>query len=330
VREIQDKLNKVLEAIQLVDYPGALATLEETELKLPCVAEIVPTSVLSRLFVYRGLTMFYLGNTELARVAFTRALAIEQTLKWDPRWGSKPRETFLDARAAQLTQLETSRPEPVRCPMLATGVQAYINGRELTQGTSTPLLSGVHFLQIRWPDGRWEGTLFEVASGRDIPLPLPKQALLADTAAPTPAVQPTTPSTGEGRRPNDSSNPPSASQETKKVERSRGWVPFVGTSVVAVGSSALWVKNGLTYFQTRSELFSGDYYSDVDSDEKDLLLAANQKAARRANLAGGLTVLSVGASIFLFPRVVDDGVALDRVSPLLLPGGGGLALSGHF
>ncbi len=324
LKTIQELLANTLEQIQQVEYPTALSTLEEADLKLPCVQELVPPQVLSRLFVSRGLIMYYLGNLPLAENGFLRALAVEPGLRWEPKYGSRPRESFLDAREKSLGH----SPIELLSPMLALGVQVFVDGRELTQGVRTTFPPGTHFLQIRWSDSHWDGSFFELVSGRELPLPVPRQALLEVVPPPQPAPivtpkkvpgQETQPARMEPRSASEPSRPPSR-------------VPFMVATGVASASLGSSIYFGIAWFTTRDKLLSGNYYQDVESDEKNRLLEQNLTASILAPISIGVTVVATGSAVLLYhlstPRAEKQPTSL--LVPWLSPSSAGLVFHHRF
>lgn len=310
---IKALLDKAQTQLQLVDYSLALSTLEKTELEFPCVSETLPAETLSTYFVQRGLTMFYLNNEDLAKVSFMRALAVNRDLRWNSRWGMKARETFLDAKEAVIGM----QTESVRCPILAPGVTGFVNGHELTQGDSINLWPGQHLLQLRWADGHWEGVMFEVSPGREVPLPLPKQALQpqADSRIAT--------NTDGGQN-------TQATKKSEGAETDTARTLFYTTAALTGLGLAGTTVFGIQYVQTRNELWSGDYYNDVQDEAKDQLLEKHSRVSVLTNISMGFTAVAAAATTYFFVKKSKKNQTARIWTPWFDGKAGGLALHSTF
>lgn len=325
--QISKQLESAREQLQLVDYPAALVELEKAEQMLPCASEAVTPSVLARFHMVRGLTMFYLGNQDGARNGFMRALSIDSTVKWDTQFGQRPRETFLDAREQNL-----SRPiVNVKCPPLGKGVQIYVDGKPIGSGESASLPVGNHFQQISWPDGRWEGTFFDVTPGRE-ELLLPRQALKGEGGGSV-----STSGNGGGRKP-----PTEAPNFTGSSSNSR--LPFYISAGVAGAGLLSSAGFGLMYNNTWKKIttdFGSDDVAIVDGEvvptDEALISLYNRHtfAAYATDVSLVLTVVGAGSATWFFLTGQNNEQASAphhtwMVSPVLAPHLTGLVLQGQF
>ncbi len=336
LQTIEMLLDRAEDSIELVDYAPALSTLDKIELEVRCVQDVVPAAYLSRMHVLRGLVKFYLGDLEQAYRSFQNAIAVDRHLRWDKKHGVKAGEAFLEAKEDSLDL----QPQPLYCPLLVPGIQVYLDGRGLTQGESSTHLPGDHFLQIRWPDGHWEGSFFELPSNRRVSLPLPNDAILAEESVKPVGSGDAPASDGKLESDGESSASPEGSPGIGSEFGARAAEPGRGPAYVASGATVVGLAGvvvfGLNYRRTAAELVSGDYYQDADDPEKDALLRANARYAYLTTASWALTGVSLAATIYFGVRSGpshsdthrDDREA--RLTPWFSPSGAGVVVSKSF
>lgn len=309
LKSLNEQLGLVTENIDLVDYPAALKALEKTERLLPCVNEVVPTTTLARIYLVRGLTMFYLDNKDGAKSAFVKALALEPTLRWDPAFGQKARETFQDARDLVIGR----KPSSVKVPPLAKGVKVFVDGKAIVPDVPLELLPGAHLLQIQWTSGLWDGFTFETSAGRELPLPLPEQAL---AGAPR--------STSSGGKP-----PPSAPSSSDSAQANVPLIAFGGLAVAGLVSTV-----GFGYLWNSTALELTQYFSNETDptrvEERERLLRLNAMGAWGTDASLVVTALATGGTVYFFLNPPEGGQARRSIVPVFTPSYAGLVLQGSF
>ncbi len=307
--------------IQLVDYPAALAKLDTARETLPCVAEPVPATFLADYYLFRGLLLHYWKDPRDAQAQFSNALAVLPSLRWRSDFGQRPRSTFLDAREARMD----FRDAEASCPLLAPGVSAYVDGREASQGATSALPAGEHFLQIRGADGSWLGRFFTVSSGEHLALPVP-EAARRQRAAPPGAEG----SQGDvsGARP---FLPEPSAGESRLVPSPVPVYLAAGVSAAALGSAAYF---GARYWSTRVKLYGGGYTNSTEDPQKALLLEQNYRAAILADVSIAVALAGAGTAYGLARwrnrRSAENGLAVTAIVPFFSPRATGLQAHGVF
>ena len=316
--DLQKGLNSVGELIELVDYEGALAALAELESRLPCTQGPVNRDTLTQMYVYRGLTLFYLNRLDPATIEFSKALAVNPTYQWNPSLGQRPRALFDKAHASLLnTPMQT-----VKAPALKPSAEVFINGERITSGQTVSLVPGQHLLQVKLPSGEWSGNIFPVTSGVEYVLPIPREVIASSGSGDRPATGGGS-DTGGVRQPPPSGNEPASEAQLSRYESARR----TSTRMAIAGAGAVLV-GGVSY-GVSSKLLYGNYYQGVDAPGKSALFAVNWVGAFAVDSGVGLAVLGAGGSLafWLLSQQEDKSVA---VAPWISPESKGVTLALHF
>ena len=313
--QIVERLDQAKKSIYVVKFDGAVARLDEAEGMIPCASEIVPRDELTRMYLYRGVVAFNQGNEVAATTAFRRALAIDLTLRWDDRFGQRPRELFLEAKASLVSESRAK----VKLPVPNAGYSLYIDGELRAGGGEVEVYPGRHLLQVFNDTLLVSGVWFEVPGGGIVVPPVPAEAGKIETVAQKP------PPTGGGEQPKD--------VEPREKKPKGAWMRPAGLGLMGVGgaSGVAGVAMGVVYLGSKNALLNGEYYSNRDSDEKEALLAKNKTAATVTNITLPAAVVLGGAGAALF---VLSGRQSEPSDFSLLPGTDasllGLTLRGSF
>lgn len=300
---IADGLKQSERSIYMVKYDASLQRLDELEAVIPCAEFTIPKDSLTRLFLLRGVAYYNNGNERGALADFRRALGIDFTLRWNERFGQKPRELFLEAKSSLLTEDKGE----VRLPIPSEGISFYLDGVETPGAGGIDVTPGRHLLQVFKADGLLEGVWLDVPSGGTVLPPLPREAGRQVATAPIPAERPPRSGGGEWRRPTS-----------------------LGLLGVGGGAGLVGVAGSALYWQGRLALQNGEYYSNRPDDEKDKLLARQATGAKMANIAlpAAAVFLGAGAGLYIYDGRQGGGEAL--LLPLFGPTGGGLQIAGRF
>lgn len=300
---IEALLKKAEKSIYLVRFDEALVALDQAEADLPCLGEVANKEMLTRLFLFRGVVAFNQANEVAANTAFQRALAISISLRWEERFGQKPKEVFLEAKDA----VASAKRGRVELPIPSAGVTLFLDGDDQgLEGGEKEISAGRHLLQAFSNGVLLAGVWIEVPGGGVVVPPLPPEA---------------------GRRPTP---PPVVGPPPTARVGAPAWMRPAGLGATGLGGVALvgGAASGVVYLQTRKQLLSGEYYSNRDSEEKDALLRKNRITALTADVAlpAGVVLLGAGATfLVLSGRESSNGAAF---YPILSPDtlGAGLAL----
>ena len=322
--QVAAQLDQARTRMYFVKYEEARALLKAAEEMLPCLTGPALRVDLSRLFFYVGISAFNTGNADEARDAFRKAVAINPDLRWDERFGSKPRDAFNLAKEEVISAPRGT----LTAPELKPNVVIYLDGEMKAPGPSS-VLPGAHYVQLKADDRFAFGQVIPVGRGESKTIDLPAEYV----ARPTQVTRPTT-GTGE---------PPSiGTVEPTPVDRE----PFDKTklrpvSYVVMGSAglALLAGTGLGIYtnqlqaQLREEYYSVPGLGEPGQEERDALFARQKTTAWAANgsFAAAVVLGGVGATLFLLSRPVETTEGGEaRVVPFFGPGGAGLAWYGTF
>lgn len=299
--QVTERLEQAKKSIQMVKFDGAVAKLDEVEGMIPCTSEVVPKEELTRMYLYRGVVAFSQDNEVAATAAFRRALAIDLTLRWDERFGQRPRELFLEAKASLLSESRAK----VKLPRPNPGYALYVDGELRPDGGELEVYPGRHLLQVFNNTTLVNGVWFEVPGGGIVVPPVPPEAGKAEEVA---------------QKPSTSSGGDEPSRDEPKEDKPKGaWMRPAGLGLMGVGgvSGVAGAAMGVVYLGTRNDLLSGEYYSNRDSEEKDALLEKNKTAATVTNITLPAAVVLGGAGAALF---VLSGRQAESDNFSLLPG----------
>lgn len=162
----KDWLSVIGEAQRKVDgleYEQAIGVLASAVASLPCDRQVVPAEVPGRLFMLRGLALYFLGEQDQARASFRSAISLNRYIQWDNNYPPDPRQAFLDAREDAL-RAGTARIQVVAAP--GEVAQFVVDGSAVADaGTGVELLSGTHLVQYRMSDGSFHSATVVVGGG---------------------------------------------------------------------------------------------------------------------------------------------------------------------
>ena len=297
--------------IFFVKYEDALSKLHRAETSLPCIADPLGRVSLGRLFLYKGVALFFLDKTVEARAAFEQAIVLDRKVKWDEQFGDLPKELYLEAKEAVIDYPKGS----IRIPTdMKPGTAVYVDGDPHETGTvAEGLPTGYHFVQVVQDDRVIKGLMFNVQANKQLTVPVPPDVL-------------------KQREPFD-----------KRKLRPVSYVALgVGGLALAGGAGA-----GTITWLTQKTL-TENYYANRDDEEKDALLARQKTMAYVADACFGAAVVFGGAGTVLYlisaPQNPADIYARapmtefhvgrthirGRWYPWTSPGATGLAVSGTF
>ena len=152
------------EAIDAVDYAGAVLVLSAVEDKLACFAPPIDGPSLARASFLRGFAHFQAGDQAAASAAFTQAAAFDPTIDWDDTYAPDGQQVFnhavLEALRAEEVELRTVEGLPL------DGLE--IDGVEAAAGSL--VRPGRHHLRVPTPGGGLTSIAVDVAPGRPFDL----------------------------------------------------------------------------------------------------------------------------------------------------------------
>lgn len=148
---------KASDAVDMLEFGAARASLAEAERALPCLDTVVDPGTLYKVWFLQGLSAFHEGNEAEARAAFRVATGLDPTRQWSPDYAPAPQGLFLAALQESLTQegRALGREEALLGDVFVDG--------EPFDGTGE-LLAGTHLVQLR-ADGGVRGILLDLPSG---------------------------------------------------------------------------------------------------------------------------------------------------------------------
>ncbi len=297
--------------IFFVKYEDALAKLQRAETSLPCIQDPLGRVSLGRLFLYKGVALFFLDKTVEARAAFEQAIVLDRRVKWDEQFGDLPKELYLEAKEAVIEYPKGS----IRIPTdMKAGTAVYVDGDMHESGTvAEGLPVGYHFVQVVQDEKVVKGMMFNVQANKQLTVPVPPTVL-------------------KQREPFD-----------KQKLRPVSYVALgVGALALAGGTGA-----GVVTWLTQKDL-KENYYANRDDEDKDALLARQKTMAYVADACFGAAVVFGGAGAVMYlasgqptpgdiyakAPVTTFRLGRTRVHgrwyPWAAPGATGLAVSGSF
>ncbi len=297
--------------IFFVKYEEALNRLKRAEDSLPCLVDPLGRVSLGRLYLYKGVALFFLEKTVESRAAFEQALVLDRRVRWDEQFGDLPKELFLEAKEAVIEYPKGN----LRIPTdLKPGAMVYVDGDPYESGTTVEDISvGFHFVQAVLDDKVLQGAMFNVRADKTQTVSVPPELM--------------------------SQREPFDTQKLRPV--AYGTLAASGVALLA-GTGA-----GILTWLTQKTL-QENYYANRPDDEKDRLLARQKTLAYVADACFGAAVLFGGTGAVLYvisgPKDPDDlyvrrstrtfhvkGRSLQgRWYPWASPGTAGVAIQGTF
>ncbi len=261
--EFQRLLDQAKTKIFFVKYEQALDKLQRAENALPCLVDPLGRVSLGRLYLYKGVALFFLDKTVEARAAFEQAIVLDRRVKWDEQFGDLPKELYLEAKEAVIEYPKGS----IRIPTdMKPGTAVYVDGDPHESGTvAEGLPVGYHFVQVVQDDKVVKGMMFNVQADKQLTVPVPPELL-------------------ETRQPFD-----------KTKLRPVSYVALgVGTLALAGGTGA-----GVVTWLTQKNL-KENYYANRDDEEKDALLERQRTMAYVADAGFAAAALFGGAGAVMY------------------------------
>jgi len=166
---VLEALERGMAEVAAIEYEAAIASFEEAEAQLPCLAGYLPAGRLSDLYFFHGLAAFYVEGEAAARRLFARALSAQPSRPWDDRFPPPPQQVFLDAGKDVLHH----SPRPIRAADPAGAVAEMRVDAEVWSGfpdEPRTLVPGTHLLQWRGVDGEPHGLQLELVPGGQLVL----------------------------------------------------------------------------------------------------------------------------------------------------------------
>ena len=158
------------EAIDSVDYAGAVLVLSVIEDKLACLAPPVDGPALARASYLLGYANYQAGNVEAASSAFAQAAAFDSEVDWDDNFAPDGQQTFnravLEALRAAPAEVRFSIPD-------GPGV-IEVDGAGVSPGAA--ITGGQHHLRVPTPGGGLTSMAVRVTAGEAVEL-VPVQAV---------------------------------------------------------------------------------------------------------------------------------------------------------
>ncbi len=262
-----DEFDRLLEQgktkIFFVKYEDALSRLKRAEDSLPCLTDPLGRVSLGRLFLYKGVALFFLEKTVEARAAFEQALVLDRRVKWDEQFGDLPKELYLEAKEAVIEYPKGS----IRVPTdMKPGAVVYVDGDPFESGViAEGMPVGYHFVQVALDDKVIQGQMFNVRAGQELTTPVP-QAVLREKE-------------------------PFDTQKLRPVSQ----MAFGVGGLALVGGAGAGVVTWLT-----QKKLTENYYANRPDDEKDKLLARQKTMAYVADACLGAAVVLGGAGAVLY------------------------------
>ncbi|MBU0531780.1 MAG: hypothetical protein ABIG32_00105 [Candidatus Uhrbacteria bacterium] len=96
------KLHRTIELLDAMETVEALEVFSQLAAALPCVSEVVDQETLGRLYFFKGMAEFQLGDRVTAQQSFRISLAIDRGRSWDTSYPPEPQQEFLLAKEAVL------------------------------------------------------------------------------------------------------------------------------------------------------------------------------------------------------------------------------------
>lgn len=153
-----------VEAIDAVDYAGAVLVLSAVEDKLACFAPPVDGPSLARASFLRGFAHFQAGDQTAASEAFTQAAAYDPTIDWDDTYAPDGQQVFNHA------VLEALRVDEVELRVAGdvSVDKVEVDGADVAPGAF--VRPGRHHLRVPTPGGGLATLAVDVAPGQPFEL----------------------------------------------------------------------------------------------------------------------------------------------------------------
>lgn len=173
--EIASLIEQAKKKIIFVKYEGAMEKLDTAKSSLMCLKEPLGRLDLGRLYVYRGVALFFMEQKLDAKAAFEQALVIDRKVQWDEQFGDLPKGLFLEAKENVLEYPRGS----IRIPMdLKPGSVLYVDGDPHEAGDVIEnVTSGYHFVQAMIDDIVVQSTKFNVMADTELTITVPPELL---------------------------------------------------------------------------------------------------------------------------------------------------------
>jgi len=157
--EFERSLTEADEHMAFAEYQVAVEDLRALRQRLPCLADPVEASRLHRLHLLEGVASWFVGDEEQARVAFERAVVVDEAYSWGGEFGPKPQELHVQGMRAVLSRPQAS----LMVAWADSAATAALDGQplDLVDGwAQVDTRAGEHLLQVFPSSGDpWQCTL---------------------------------------------------------------------------------------------------------------------------------------------------------------------------
>jgi hypothetical protein len=155
--DLVDAVDRITEALAMVELERAQALADEAISQLECQTEPVNTVMLAGLFQLSGAVALYAGEPADADAGFARAVAISPTTPIDSVYGEDVEKAFQDTQRRVLAETGGSL-------LLQGSAEAWLDGRSVQLGLPVDVVVGHHLLQWREEGGDLQARDIRVAS----------------------------------------------------------------------------------------------------------------------------------------------------------------------